>query len=124
MSRITMHLGLRQNCAMALIVALAVAASGLHGTVTRGPTQPVCRVGQPCSAPAVHTWLVFTRSGHATARTRTDLRGRYSVRLAPGVYAVSVAPAAPIGRGIRPMRVHVAAGVRARLDFFVDTGIR
>jgi hypothetical protein len=90
----------------------------------RGPTQPVCQVGQPCSAPAARTRLLFARSGHAATQTRTDIRGRYSVRLAPGVYTVSVVPAPSIGRGIRPMRVHVAAGVLGHLDFFIDTGIR
>jgi hypothetical protein len=124
MSRIAMDLEPRQNWGMALLVALAIAASGLHGTVVRGPTQPVCQVGQPCSAPAAHTRLVFARSGHAAVQTLTDARGRYSVRLTAGFYTVRVAPAPSIGRGIRPLRVHVAPGVIARLDFFIDTGIR
>jgi hypothetical protein len=107
----------------ALIAAL-VLASGLHGIVTRGPITPVCRVGVPCSAPAVGAVLVFSRVGHATTRVRVGAGGRYSVRLAPGYYRVTVSPASQVGSGVRPNRVHVTCGLDARLDFSIDTGIR
>jgi hypothetical protein len=106
-----------------LVVALAL-ASGLHGIVTRGPTMPVCKVGVPCSAPAVGAVLVFSRAGHTTTRVRARAGGRYSVRLAPGYYTVTVSPVPRIGFGIRPTRVHVARDIYARLDFSIDTGIR
>lgn len=108
---------------MSALLALALLASGLHGVVTRGPTMPVCRVGVPCSEPAAGAVLVFSRSGHAV-RVRAGTGGRYSVRLAPGVWSVRVAPRPRIGFGIRPARVHVVAGTRHRLDFEIDTGIR
>jgi hypothetical protein len=109
---------------MAAILALVLAASGLHGVVMRGPTQPVCQVGQPCSAPAVGVKLAFWRRGVAVARVRTGARGAYVVRLRPGIYTVHVTPAPPLGRGIEPVRVNVVRGVIGRVNFFIDTGIR
>lgn len=106
-----------------LFAALAL-ASGLHGIVTRGPITPVCKVGVPCSAPAVGAVLVFSRAGHSAVRVRTGAGGRYSVRLAPGYYTVRVSPVPRIGSGIRPVHVHVARNVNGRLDFSIDTGIR
>lgn len=109
---------------MSALLALALLTSGLHGVVVRGPTQPVCEVGKPCTAPAVGALLVFSHAGHVAARVRTGAGGRYSVRLAPGLYAVRVSPAGKIGTGIRPRQVRVARGVFGRVDFFIDTGIR
>jgi hypothetical protein len=108
---------------MSLLLSLALLASGLHGVVMRGPTQPVCQVGRPCSAPAVGAVLVFSRDGSVAARVKAGAGGRYSLRLAPGAYAVRVQPAPTIGTGLRPRQVRVARGVLARVDFFVDTGI-
>ncbi|HEV7134905.1 MAG TPA: hypothetical protein VGN27_14350 [Gaiellaceae bacterium] len=107
----------------ALALALVAAVSGLHGIVTRGPTHPVCQVGTPCTAPAVGTVLVFSRSGHAPVKVRIGAGGRYSARLAAGYYAVSTSPPARIG-GIKPREVRVRAGVDGHLDFRIDTGIR
>jgi hypothetical protein len=109
---------------MNVLVALALITSGLHGVVMRGPTQPVCQVGKPCSAPAVGAVLVFARNGHAVAQTRAGAGGRYSVRLAPGSYAVRVSPQPKIGSGVKPMLVTVPRGAVARVNFFIDTGIR
>jgi hypothetical protein len=108
---------------VAVLLAFAVLATGLHGIVSRGPTTPVCKVGTPCSAPAVGAVLVFSRTGTVAVRVRVGRGGRYSVRLRPGFYAVRVSPAQKIG-GLTPRRVHVRAGVDARLDFQIDTGIR
>jgi hypothetical protein len=107
----------------ALLAAIA-AITGLHGTVTRGPTTPICRIGVPCSAPAAGAKLVFMRNGRVAARVRASARGVYAVRLAPGTYTVTVSPSPGVGGGIRPSSVHVASGVYARLDFAIDTGIR
>ena len=90
----------------------------------RGPTRPVCQVGQTCSAPAAHVQLLFARQGRIAARVRTDAGGVYSVRLRPGTYAVSLASQPPIGRGLRPVRVNVVGGSAQRVNFFIDTGIR
>ena len=107
---------------MGSLVALAVLLSGLHGTVTKGPTMPVCRVGQPCSAPAQVT-LVFRRAGHVY-RTRSGTDGRYRIVLLPGIYTVSTVERIGIYRNIRPHAVHVRRGHVDKLDFSIDTGIR
>jgi len=108
---------------MAALLALALALTGLHGVVTRGPTTPVCRVGTPCSAPAVGAVLVFSRNGRIAARVRSGAGGHYSVRLPVGLYAVQLSPAPKIG-GLSPRQARVRLGPSARLDFAVDTGIR
>jgi hypothetical protein len=109
---------------MTVIAALAIAVSGLHGVVMRGPTQPVCRVGVACDAPAVGAVLVFSHGGHTAARVRAGAGGRYSVRLAPGTYTVRQPGVVAVGTGLRPATVRVVRGVSRRVDFFADTGIR
>ncbi|MBA3734053.1 MAG: hypothetical protein H0W90_02465 [Actinobacteria bacterium] len=99
-------------------------ASGLHGIVTRGPIVPVCVAEQPCTAPAKNTTLLFSRNGQVIARTKTDLAGRYHLRLRPGTYGVSLTTRLRIGRGLEPDHVGVRAGHYARFDFSIDTGIR
>lgn len=106
---------------LAPLLAAAV-ASGLFGTVTRAPTQPVCMVGKPCSAPAKNVVLLFTR-GDRVLRTRTDDHGRYRVALLPGAYRVSLTTTARIGRGLEPRTIVVGEGYR-RANFTIDTGIR
>jgi hypothetical protein len=96
----------------------------LHGTITRGPTTPVCQVGKPCTAPMAGAMLVFTRSGRVAARARSDAHGHYSVHLRIGTYAVSLAVRPKIGSGVKPQTVTLRRAVSTRVDFFVDTGIR
>jgi len=108
---------------MSALLALALLASGLHGIVTRGPTTPVCRVGKPCTEPAVGAVLVFSHAGTVAARARTGAGGRYAVALRPGFYAVRVSPPQRIG-GLKPREVRVRSGVNGRVDFQIDTGIR
>jgi hypothetical protein len=105
-----------------MVLAVVIAVSGLQGVVTKGPTAPVCRVGQPCSAPARVT-LVFRRGGR-TFRTRSAADGRYRITLAPGYYTVTTVERIGIGRNIRPHAVHVRRAHVDRLDFSIDTGIR
>ena len=107
---------------MGALVAAVILLSGLHGIVTKGPTMPVCRVGQPCSAPAQVT-LLFRRAGH-TYRTRSTAAGSYRITLAPGYYTVSTVERIGITPNIRPHAVHVRAAHVDRLDFSIDTGIR
>ncbi len=113
---------------MGSLVALAVLLSGLHGTVTKGPTMPVCHVGQSCSAP-VQVTLVFRRTGTGPLagrvyRTRSMENGAYRLVLLPGYYAVSTVERIGITRNIRPHAVHVRPGYIDKLDFTIDTGIR
>jgi hypothetical protein len=109
---------------MSVLLALALLVSGLHGTVMRGPTTPVCRAGVPCSAPAAGAELLFLRHHHVAARVRVRKNGTYAVRLAPGVYTVVVRPWPRIGTGIHPHRIRVLAGPPRELNFWIDTGIR
>ena len=107
---------------MRLLLTTIALVSGLHGTVMRSPTTPVCRVNVPCSAPAKLFLLRFS-SPKLTRTARTDERGRYSVALAPGTYVVTAATRARIG-GLQPRRVVVRAGAWTRANLTVDTGIR
>jgi hypothetical protein len=106
------------------LLAIAVTVSGLHGVVHKGPTMPVCRVGEPCTAPAQVT-LVFRNTRTArTFRTRSNRQGRYRITLAAGYYAVTTAERIGITRNIRPHAVHVRRSHDDRIDFAIDTGIR
>jgi hypothetical protein len=99
---------------------LAALLSGLYGVVTRGPTKPICQVGMPCSAPYAHATLVFSRSGR-TRKVTTDGKGTYRVALAPGRWSLRVQGSR---FGWRPSAATVPTGRYARLNVFVDTGIR
>jgi hypothetical protein len=107
---------------VALVSAVSLLFGTLHGTVTRGPTAPVCRVGTPCTAPAKHVTLYFTRNG-TTQRTTTDAQGRYRLRLRAGMYSVKT-DQRPFGVRPQPRNVTVRAGVDSRMNFMIDTGIR
>jgi hypothetical protein len=117
------------RAAVALIVvaaalaapAAATAPGGLYGTVTRGPTSPVCRVGVACDEPAGHALFLLVRNG-ATTKVGTDATGHYRVRLAPGRYTVRKNDWGP--GGIKPSSVLVPAGHFSRVNFVIDTGIR
>jgi hypothetical protein len=105
-----------------LFSALALLLGSLHGTVTRGPITPVCRVGVPCDAPAGHVTLMFTRAG-VTAKTSTDANGRYRIKLKAGYYSVRTNQK-QFGTTPKPANVRVMAGRDRAVPFFIDTGIR
>jgi hypothetical protein len=107
---------------IAFVSAVSLLLGTLHGTVTRSPTTPVCRDGTPCSAPAKHITLFFTRGG-VTRQTTTDEHGRYRVRLAAGLYAVRTNQRL-FGKTPQPANVRVRGGLDRRVDFEIDTGIR
>jgi Carboxypeptidase regulatory-like domain len=106
----------------ALLSAVSLLLGTLHGTVMRGPITPVCSVGTPCSAPAKHVTLSFTRVG-VTRKTTTDERGRYRIRLAAGLYSVRTNQR-PFGTMPQPRSVRVRGGRDTRVNFEIDTGIR
>jgi hypothetical protein len=105
---------------VAILAILATLVSGLYGVATRSPTKPVCQVRMPCSAPYAHATLVFSRAG-VTRKVTTDAKGRYRVALAPGRWSLRV-----LGSrfGWRPMAATVPSSAYAKLNVFVDTGIR
>jgi hypothetical protein len=105
---------------VAVVAVLAALLSGLYGVVTRGPTSPVCRVDVPCTKPYGHSTLVFTRSD-VTRKVTTDTQGKYRVALPAGRWSLRVQGAQ---FGWRPSTVTVPSDRYAKLNVFVDTGIR
>jgi hypothetical protein len=108
--------------------ATAQQATGLTGTVKRGPITPVCRIGTPCYAPYRGT-LVFTplnaeQQSLSPVRTQTQQDGDYRVRLDPVRYRVTTPRATRFGGLVKPSPVRVLQGSMRRVNFVVDTGIR
>jgi hypothetical protein len=95
-----------------------LAAGVLWGSVTVGPTTPVCRVGTPCSGPAKNATLTFSRAGRVVT-AKTDASGRYRLSLHVGTWVVRV----NVGMRVAPSSVVVRTGTH-RENFAVDTGIR
>jgi hypothetical protein len=98
-------------------------ATGLKGKVMRGPTQPVCRITEPCEEPARGVRLTFSRAGRVVARATTDRKGWYRVTLRPGRYAVSTSNPR-VARRFSPKGATVPTTGVKRQDFDIDTGIR
>jgi hypothetical protein len=116
--------------ALASLTALALAGasasappkpSGLYGLVMRGPVTPVCQVGVPCDEPAANVTFLLIRNGKSH-RARTDATGHYRVRLAPGRYVIARTNWGP--GSIKPSSARVPYGRFARVNVFIDTGIR
>jgi hypothetical protein len=122
---------MRKALGFAVLVTLAFGyasagggtATGLRGKVMRGPTQPVCRVNEPCEEPAPGVRLVFYRSGKVVARATTNQKGWYRVTLRPGRYAVSTMNPR-VAKNFSPKSATVPKGGVKRQDFDIDTGIR
>jgi hypothetical protein len=100
-----------------------VAASGVVGRVTAGPTCPVERPDKPCPPRPVSAEIdVHDRNGRTVAKTNSSADGRYRVGVTPGKYTLVVVtdtfPRCP------ETSVSVKAGVFARVDISCDTGIR
>ena len=108
---------------LAAPAAGATGESGLRGVVLRGPTSPVCRVDEPCEAPAANIVLVFKQAGQVVGRTTTGPRGGYRIGLRPGRYAVTTTRRT-IGSGLTPRVVVVPRDRFARVDLHLDTGIQ
>ena len=102
---------------------LAAVVSGLFGTVVLSPSMPVCRVGEPCTAPAAGVTLTFSRGGTAVKSVVTTSTGHYRVVLTPGVYTVRPGSKSKLAR-LAPTTVTVTYGIARRRNFTIDTGIR
>ena len=98
-------------------------ATGLEGTVTRGPVTPVCRVGVPCYAPFSAAFTV-SQGQLVVARFQSDSAGHYEVLLAPGTYAIVPDSGAPVFPGGQSRPATVGPAGITRLDLQFDTGIR
>jgi hypothetical protein len=111
--------------AMLAVPAMAgVIDSGVSGTVTLGPTRPVCRVDEPCSRPyATRVVVRNANTGRRVAVVNSDDRGRFRVRLRPGAYRLRAAGGRPLPScQAVSLRVHRHRFTRVTLD--CDTGIR
>jgi hypothetical protein len=117
---------LLSSIALVVVVGAQAATSRgtLTGVVTRGPIAPVCVAEQPCDEPAKHVTLLFSRNEHVAGRVVTDALGRYRISLPAGLYSVRRSGRTAVGRKLEPGRVRVYVGRSARIDFFIDTGIR
>lgn len=93
----------------------------LTGTVTAGPTMPVCIAGKPCTR-VVPDRIINAEdvNGNVVATAVTDKNGVYAMYLAPGTYTLVSVPAI----GLRPsQQVTVISGMN-HFDMQLDTGIR
>jgi hypothetical protein len=102
----------------------APTATGLAGTVLRGPIAPVCTLNQPCDAPFKAGFTV-QRGATLVAAFQSDEQGHFEVRLAPGTYIIVPDADAPI---ILPKSQTKEAAVGQNgltiVDLRFDTGIR
>lgn len=102
------------------------------GSVTVGPSQPVCTVGQPCTVNMTGYSVVFTPecvgpAACVASEASLSPSGHYSALLPAGVYAVTgLYPSCPwLGCSTTfPKTVVVEVGVQTVLDFQIDTGLR
>src|ERR1700759_5882515 len=87
---------------LALLAAALVASTAssgalppnVRGTFVRSSHVAGCYPGEPCDQPPAAAFLLFTRNGQST-RVRLGAKGAFAVRLADGVYRVSVPPRHP-----------------------------
>lgn len=99
------------------------AEATLTGTVTEGPTAPVCREGDSCTRTVSnHTIEALDVSNSIAATSKTDDNGRYTLRLQPGRYTLILVPQIGLGHTANG-QVDVKAGITTH-DLTVDTGIR
>jgi hypothetical protein len=108
--------------ATVLAVTLGL-AGGAQGRVVIDPAQPVCMLGQPCTAPDAGEVLAFWRGSHRVASTRTDAGGRFRLSLGPGLYRVTL-PHRRSRVALAPQLIRVPQAGYARLTLRVDIGIR
>ena len=103
-------------------------ATGVHGTVTAGPTCPVEREPpDPACAerPVAGAVLVFSEpDGTEVARVTSATDGTFTVELAPGAYRLMAGPVEGLMGTPAPMDVIVEAGPPTELQVSYDTGIR
>ncbi len=99
-------------------------ATGLTGTVVRGPITPVCRIDVPCDGPFAAGFTVH-RSGSRVAQFRSDAMGQFTVFLEPGGYTVVPDADAPlIAAGAQSKAVTVGDRGLTTVRLTFDTGIR
>ena len=101
--------------------------TGIHGTVTLGPTCPVEKVGEPpCVTPYAATLVITSAEDDSVvARVSSGPDGAFSVDVPPGDYVII--PAArqqSVADSATPVDVTVEAGAYTEIEVSYDTGIR
>jgi hypothetical protein len=76
---------------IAAAASSAASAPNVRGTFVRSTQATNCYPGEPCDPPPPAAFIVFTRNGHST-RVRLGANGAFAVRLAGGLYRVTVFP--------------------------------
>ena len=110
--------------AVLAVVPAAGAVSGVRGTVSLGPTEPVCRVDEPCSQPfATRVVVRDAHTGRRVTVVRSDERGRFRVRLRPGLYRLRAAGGRPLP-SCPPVSARVRRDRFTRVALYCDTGLR
>lgn len=99
------------------------AATGLEGTVTRGPITPDCQVTVPCYAPFSAGFTV-SQGQAVVGRFQSDSAGRYEILLPPGDYVVAPDSGAPVFPGGQSRAATAGPAGITQLDLQFDTGIR
>lgn len=61
--------------------------TGLQGQAIRGPITPVCKENEPCDAP-FSAWFIVLQNAREMGRFQSDVRGEFTIALAPGLYTV------------------------------------
>jgi hypothetical protein len=84
-------LGLLASALVATTASSGALAPNVRGTFVRSSNVGACFPGEPCDPPPTAAFLLFTRNQHST-RVRLGATGAFAVRLAGGVYRVSVLP--------------------------------
>lgn len=98
--------------------------TGLQGTITRSPSQPVCFENDPCEEPFAGDFEVL-HFDFVVATFRSAADGSYRVALAPGNYTVRPEPDVPIlSPTSQTWAVTVEPGGWTTADLVFDTGIR
>lgn len=91
----------------------------LTGSLSQGPTMPVCDQATPCYQPVANQLVhVITSGGWPAGSTTTDSQGRYNIRLKPGRYSLQVT-----GRNLTNNQIELTLE-NNRLDIIIDTGLR
>ena len=128
--------GIRRLAVVGLVATLLAACgpssasvppgTGIHGTVTLGPTCPVEKVGEPpCVTPYAATLVITSAEDDSVvARVSSGPDGAFSVDVPPGDYVINPEPGSnglPFGQ---PVDVTVEAGAYTEIEVSYDTGIR
>jgi hypothetical protein len=99
-------------------------SSGVHGTVSAGPTCPVERAGEPCPPhPVAATVQAVNESGEEIATTQSGSDGRYSIALPAGRYVLT-ATTGSVYPYCDPTEIAVPPARDVVADISCDTGIR